>query len=230
MKYLLSYSGKCCKALRHCRKHALYILLLITVLHMQALAQAPADIQLPVKEIHENNLLGTAVGAFMSNDANSSTYVYTLVAGADDTDNAAFTIDTNGILRAAIKFDYETQATYNIRVRATNPAGLYVERAFAVIIADVYETPNKLEANNILTPNGDGINDVWVIKNLDLGKNNELFIYDRVGRLVFTKKNYQNDWNGAVNGNHIAEGTYYYVIDLGPSKYSGFITLIRERN
>lgn len=230
MKYLLSYSGKCHEVLRRFRRHALYTLLLIPALHLQAVAQVPADIQLPVKEIHENNLIGTAVGAFMSNDANSSTYVYTLVAGADDADNASFTIDTKGILRAAVKFDYETKFTYNIRVRATNTAGEFVERALAITIADVYETPNKLEANNILTPNGDGINDVWVIKNLDLGKNNELFIYDRVGRLVFSKKNYQNDWNGTVNGNHIAEGTYYYVIDLGPSKYTGFITLIRERN
>ncbi|MCK7554843.1 gliding motility-associated C-terminal domain-containing protein [Chitinophaga sedimenti] len=188
MMYPLSYPGLCRKALGCCRRHALYVMLLLPVLPLRAGAVPPTDIQLPVKEIHENNLKGTAVSALLSNDADAGSYTYTLVAGADDEGNDAFTIDTKGILRAAVVFDYETKSSYNIRVRATNGAGEFLEATFTILIADVYETPAKLEANNILTPNGDGVNDLWVIKNLDLGKNNEVFIYDRMGRMVYSKR------------------------------------------
>ncbi|UYQ94899.1 gliding motility-associated C-terminal domain-containing protein [Chitinophaga horti] len=229
MTYPLSYPGVCRRAFSLCRRHALYLMLTLPALSLRAGGVTPTDIQLPVKEIHENNLTGTAVGAFMSNDAAASSYAYTLVAGADDVDNAAFTIDSKGVLRANVVFDYETKSSYSIRVRATNNLGEFLERTFSIHIADVYETPEKLDANNILTPNGDGINDLWVVKNLDPGKNNTLAIYDRIGRMVYTKKNYQNDWNGSVNGSHLAEGTYYYVLDLGPKQFKGYITLVRDK-
>lgn len=219
---LSSYSGLC-------RRYAVCVLLMLGVLQTRAGILPPVDIQLPIKELHENNPIGATVSTFLSNDAGSSSYVYTLVAGEGDTSNASFTIQ-NGMLLAAVVFDYEVKKSHSIRVRATDAAGGYLEKIFTITIADVYETPGKLECNNLLTPNGDGFNDTWVIKNLDLGKNNELFIYDRVGRMVYSKKNYQNDFNGTVGGSNLAEGTYYYIIDLGPNQFKGFITLVRDKH
>lgn len=88
----------------------------------------------------------------------------------------------------------------------------------------------KVDATNILTPNGDGKNDKWVIRNLDSYPNNEVTIYDRTGRVVFHRRNYSNDWDATLNGHPLSEGTYYYLLKIeGTDKVAkGFITIIRD--
>lgn len=83
---------------------------------------------------------------------------------------------------------------------------------------------------NILTPNGDGVNDVWMIKDLEKFPENEVTIFDRSGRTVFQTKNYQNDWTAYFSGKLLTEGTYYYVLKLKRNgKFEivkGFITIL----
>jgi len=61
---------------------------------------------------------------------------------------------------------------------------------------------------NIITPNGDGKNDYFVIKNLESSLANELVIYDRWGKKIFDKSDYKNDWNGEGH----PDGTYYWIL------------------
>jgi gliding motility-associated-like protein len=91
---------------------------------------------------------------------------------------------------------------------------------------------NAVLATNILTPNGDGKNDSWVIKDILLFPNNVVKVYDRSGRIVFTQRGYANTWGGTLNGAPLNEDTYYYVIDLGvkdAKPISGYITVLRNR-
>lgn len=86
--------------------------------------------------------------------------------------------------------------------------------------------------NNILTPNGDGKNDLWLVENLTvMYPKNEVMVYDKTGRIVFKQSNYQSDWDGTSNGAVLNTGTYYYHIiigaDLKPIK--GTITILRGR-
>lgn len=68
------------------------------------------------------------------------------------------------------------------------------------------------------SPNGDGINDKFVITGLT-GSDNELSIYNRWGSKVYHSKNYTNDWDGRSDnslriGNGILPvGTYYYILE-----------------
>lgn len=83
---------------------------------------------------------------------------------------------------------------------------------------------------NVFTPNGDGTNDRFEIKNLDLYKENEISIINRWGNSVYEKKDYQNIWDG----NGLDEGTYFYVLKVknatGTWKaYKGYITLLRTK-
>ncbi|MRG48903.1 DUF11 domain-containing protein [Chitinophaga sp. SYP-B3965] len=67
-----------------------------------------------------------------------------------------------------------------------------------------------LKIPNVITPNGDGYNDRFVIKGLELYPQNQLTIINRWGNHVYEKRNYANDWTG----NGLAEGTYFYIIKL----------------
>ena len=98
---------------------------------------APTDITLSVASIDEGNEIGDVIGAFSATDANvGDTFTYTLVAGIGDTDNASFTIDVAN-LKAGEVFDYETKASYSIRVRSTDAGGLYTEKVFIITITDI---------------------------------------------------------------------------------------------
>ncbi|MFA7081097.1 MAG: gliding motility-associated C-terminal domain-containing protein [Bacteroidales bacterium] len=72
----------------------------------------------------------------------------------------------------------------------------------------------KFKPSNVITPNGDGINDVFAIKDVDKFPDNCLIIFDRNGKSVFKCRGYKNNFN-AIN---IPLGTYFYKFeynDLG---------------
>ncbi|WP_231427265.1 gliding motility-associated C-terminal domain-containing protein [Pedobacter sp. Leaf250] len=84
--------------------------------------------------------------------------------------------------------------------------------------------------NNILTPNGDGKNDFFFIKGLEKYPLNKLTIFDRGGRTIYSVINYQNDWDGYLNGRPLMEDTYYYILDLGAAGTAkGFISIIYKK-
>jgi gliding motility-associated-like protein len=82
------------------------------------------------------------------------------------------------------------------------------------------------------SPNGDGINDKFVVQNAD-GKHVSLEMYNRWGNPVYKSIDYKNDWGGEVTegfflGSGIPDGTYYYIIIIDKKdKYVGFITVNR---
>jgi gliding motility-associated-like protein len=63
------------------------------------------------------------------------------------------------------------------------------------------------------SPNGDGINENFVIKGLENLKDNELFVYNRWGNQVYHKKNYDNTWNGKWEGSDLPDGTYFIIFN-----------------
>ena len=92
------------------------------------------------------------------------------------------------------------------------------------------EAEADISSNNVLTPNGDGKNDYWVIKDIALYPHNNVTVFDKGGRVIYYKQGYNSDWDGTLNGKPLAEGTYYYVVDLGPNqrKFKGFISIVRN--
>lgn len=115
-------------------------------------------------------------------------------------------------------------STYTLTI--TNSTGcVAVENYTITVIEDL----KSLDINNILTPNGDGTNDLLVIKNLDMYPGNLIKIFDRAGREILSKTNYQNDWDGTYQGSPLAEGTYYYIVDFGPGKtiLKGYVSIVR---
>ena len=90
-----------------------------------------------------------------------------------------------------------------------------------------------LNVYNAITPNGDQLNDVFIIEGVELFKNN-LQIFNRWGRIVYDAENYDNSFNGVANknvvgtqGEKLPVGTYFYVLQLTEENksYSGWIYL-----
>jgi gliding motility-associated-like protein len=87
-----------------------------------------------------------------------------------------------------------------------------------------YTVANELVFYNVLTPNGDGKNDVFVIDNLvQKYPENHLKVYDRWGKKIYDKENYHNDWNF---DKHVA-GTYYYVLSHKDGSNANYFTVIK---
>ena len=88
-----------------------------------------------------------------------------------------------------------------------------------------------VHAENFFTPNGDGINDKWVIQDIQLYPGNKLKIIDRAGKVLYTKTDYDNSWDGTFSGAPLAQGTYYYILELSKdiAPIKGFISIIRNK-
>lgn len=67
---------------------------------------------------------------------------------------------------------------------------------------------------NLITPNGDGFNDVWDLSFIPGIEKAEIFVLNRYGWEVFKTKEYKNDWNGKFNGEILPDGAYVYIIDF----------------
>jgi gliding motility-associated-like protein len=82
---------------------------------------------------------------------------------------------------------------------------------------------------NSFSPNGDGINDVWEIKNFSNYPGSKLSVYNRYGSLIFQSYANGSVWDGKFKGQSLPTGTYYYVITLKDKKssvFTGEITIL----
>ena len=99
---------------------------------------------------------------------------------------------------------------------------------------------SKIDLNipNAFSPDGDGVNDKWVIEGLEYYTKHYIRIYNRWEAKVFESINYQNDWDGIQthgttlgNDKNLPEGIYFYIIELGEIKepIKGFIYIKRKK-
>ena len=87
-----------------------------------------------------------------------------------------------------------------------------------------------VDVPNVFSPNGDGIHDRWIIRNLEMYDNVRVQIFNRYGSMLFERFAYNssNAWDGNLNGNPAPVGPYYYVITYGEGKrLAGVVSIIR---
>jgi Ca2+-binding RTX toxin-like protein len=98
---------------------------------------SPTNITLSTNNVAENQAIGTAVGTLITTDPNpGDTFTYSLVSGTGSTDNALFSL-VGYQLQTNSLFDFETQNSYSIRVRTTDPSGITFEKAFTISVTDL---------------------------------------------------------------------------------------------
>jgi len=87
----------------------------------------------------------------------------------------------------------------------------------------------NISVPNAFTPNGDGVNDSWIITNLAAYPGATVDVFNRYGQRVYHSENYSKPWDGRFNGNVLPLATYYYVIDPKnkEKKISGSVTILK---
>lgn len=78
------------------------------------------------------------------------------------------------------------------------------------------------------TPNGDGINDTWIIDNIEMFPSATIDVFNRWGQEVFKARGNDEPWDGKYNGKLLPTGSYMYVINLrnGTKEYTGTVTIV----
>jgi len=116
-------------------------------------------------------------------------------------------------------------ATSTYVFTTTTPEGCTCRDLVTITVLKLLKIPNTF------TPNGDGVNDIWIIENTNFYESVELNVYNRWGDKVYYVKDYATgkEWDGA----SLPDATYYYVIQFiypkDNKKYqlTGGITIIR---
>ncbi|HIB84375.1 MAG TPA: gliding motility-associated C-terminal domain-containing protein [Chromatiaceae bacterium] len=121
------------------------------------------------------------------------------------------------------------QVTTTYVVSAFDELGCFGRDSVLIIVDELVDPETVLLVPNAITPNGDGINEFWNIRNLDLYPENEVVIVNRWGDEVFSSKPYMNDWGGTYNQKNLPSGTYYFVLKLHPDlkPLNGPLTILR---
>jgi gliding motility-associated-like protein len=75
--------------------------------------------------------------------------------------------------------------------------------------------PVILAMPTALSPNGDGKNDFFVVRGLEVYPDNKIEIFNRWGDLVYSKEGYTKEWHGQnQNGNNLPEATYFVILKV----------------
>lgn len=91
-----------------------------------------------------------------------------------------------------------------------------------------------MDMRTVITPDGDGLNEEFLINCIGELDNNRIMIFNRWGQLVFETENYQNNWRGETeNGEQLPDGAYYFILEYNDNdgnfvQTKGSITLLRE--
>ena len=121
-------------------------------------------------------------------------------------------------------FSGSNSVTYTISASHTN--GCTRNDIITVIVV-------KLTIPTGFSPNGDNINDTFVIPELESDLKGDLIMFNRWGDKVYEANNYQNDWNGTcqtgfcIGSGPLPEGTYFYSLDVEGVHFDGFTTIKR---
>ena len=69
-----------------------------------------------------------------------------------------------------------------------------------------------------ITPNGDGVNDAWILGGLEFFTDSKINVYNRWGQNVFSSTGYNTQWDGTYQGQLLPVADYYFTIDYAPDK------------
>ena len=166
-------------------------------------------------------------------DVNDNVDVSSIAVIFQPSSGAIATIDANFNLVVDYSGTSFTGAD-RLTIEVCDLSGACTEQEIIIIVGEL----ERVNVFNAVSPNGDGKHDFLNIQDIEFFATNEVFIYDKLGRLVYSQENYDNSdldrvFVGVNNdGEKLPDGTYYYAIILtsvegNKFRQSGFFLLQR---
>ncbi len=159
---------------------------------------------------------------FTTNDPDDVVHDYQLASGDGDSDNCKFSV-AFGLLIMKDRSYLRDQNKFFIRVRSTDSNNNFIESAFIIYYlpkgngkgTGETQEPETVEVPNAFSPNGDGLNDLWVVPELLEYENVDIKVFDRSGKLMFHTDNPEQGWDGRNPNGKVISGAYFYIINVG---------------
>ncbi len=138
---------------------------------------------------------------------------------------ATATISNAGTMLTLQTGGHEVSYT-NAATGCTDEIYVNINEEVATAIAKPKEP--GVEVQNVISPNGDGIDDYFKIDGLETLSGHELTVFDVLGRVVFRTRNYRSDWGGSWGQNNLPDGIYFYLLEDGKGKAFNGVLKIRR--
>ncbi len=151
----------------------------------------------------------------------------TTLQGSGSTGNycwtPASTLSTSTILNPTASPSITTQYILTITI----PSGCSNYDSVLVTVI-----PDCIQPKNAFSPNGDGINEYWIVTGENCTSNIDAYVFNRYGDKVYESTAYHNNWNGTYKGKPLPDGTYYYILNITLNSgkklvLKGDVTIIR---
>jgi len=125
-----------------------------------------------------------------------------------------------------VSFEPQSTTTYFISLVDANGIRSNVD----TVVVEVLDCEAlQLDIPTAFTPNGDQVNDQWLIGNIQFADVAVVQIFDRNGLAIYNSQGYDQPWDGTYENKQLPAGTYYYVIQLedGAEVYNGSVSILR---
>lgn len=130
------------------------------------------------------------------------------------------------LISGAIADNFEVTQQGNYRVKITQTEGCNASEEINFSVTEPF--PDVANIPNVITPNGDGINDTWVIpQEFVSGTNAQVMLINTQGKVVFDTTDYQNNWPENELDFKDVNPVYYYIIKTSNQNIKGSITVLR---
>ncbi len=155
----------------------------------------------------------------------------TIEISLNNTGTFPYTFNWFGLNESDNKVEDLPADAYNVTVTDNNGCTLVLTN---IEVRDCSIEGPCYEASTIISPNGDNINDVFLI-NCVTDEPSDLTVFDRWGRVVYSQSNYDNTWQGIDNaGKDLIESSYIWVltVNFGQGRkevQKGTVTVLRTR-
>lgn len=163
--------------------------------------------------------------AAQASDAENDTLKFFLVS-MPQSKEVAVTLDSiSGAMKVTVNRGFCGSDSFKVKVCD------YELCTQATVLVKAPDCISTIELVEGISPNGDGINDKLVFKELDQFAPAYLAVFNRNGYPVYENEDYRNEWNGTngENGQPLPDGTYYYVLELakGNKRFKNYLVIHR---